>query len=124
MSTLSFHSSLVTGTFPNGLKQFLHYAAITSEQLEGYNVSLAARIDGLIDLVIVPEDPSRHPYIMPVGSWQAIELHEDGTPGMCELKIESTFVKLLLFVVDPNRAVSSYWKYEDWYTLEQESTLN
>lgn len=121
MSTLSFNSSLVDGTFPGGLKRFLHYAAIPAEQLKEYHVSLAARIDGLIDLVIVPEDPSRHPYIMPVGSWRAIDLHEDGSPGMCELKIEASFVRLLLFVVDPQRANSSYWKYEDWYTLEEES---
>ena len=121
MSTLSFNSSLVTGTFPGGLKQFLHYAAIKPEQLEGYQVSLAGRIDGLIDLVIVPEDPSRHPYIMPVGSWQSLELNEDGTPGMCQLEIESSFVKALLFVVDPQRAASPYWRYEDWDCLEAES---
>lgn len=121
MTTLSFHSNLVSGIFPKGLKQFLHYGAIPAEQLEGYLVSLAARNDNIIDMVIVPEDPGRHPYIMPVGSWQAIDLLEDGTPGMCELKIEASFVRLLLFVVDPQRAKSPYWRYEDWDCLEAES---
>lgn len=32
--------------------------------------------------------------------------------------------RLVLFSFDPDRAASPYWKYHDWYTLEEESNLN
>jgi hypothetical protein len=67
---------------------------------------------------------------------QAVEIFEDcirltsenGTVLSLPYDILDTskegIARLVLFAFDPDRAASSYWKYHDWYTLEEESNLN
>lgn len=116
MSTLTFRSKLVCGTFPRALKQWLHYIAVDADQLKNFNVSLAGRTDGIVDLVIIPQKEGQHPYIMPIGTYNDL-----GDDNFCELELDSNSPRLLLYLIDPQRAKSAYWRHEDWDTLELEA---